>query len=770
MDGVDEGGGVEPNRRGGLSRTLRASWAWAPAVLALLAAGTIAGAWAALPRAGEARSVDVPLSRLNLQPWRDGQLYGVLAARDLPPYRLTWEGRPPRAQVVERASGRVVAPAVLRWSSLEANRDAVLWSRPDAYRLRVAACQVVLEEEAVEPGLVLRFEVPDSRRKAARRALLGVALLLLAGTVWAARRIVRTPADRRLATLWSLGVAALAVGLAAVAFLLHFPGSPWSEAETDSASIQSFAAARDRPAAFEHDALLSDPANVSWYTPLYVGTARASRALGLGYGAGFALFAFLATLSGFLGFERLFREISGSPLFGLAGALAITLLSRGYPPNEHWAFGGALPRDLFAGLLPWVVLLAARERERPARWYLPAAAAALLFYVHPVSSPALSSAVLLGLALGSSAPWRRRILGLAGATAATLAVMLPYAWRYASAYERSVSGPAPSLQGLRTIFAPLQPGAFTSRALSMFLHEPRFWVLAAALALLVAPALARRPGAGAVRMLWGALAGLLIVTFLVPALDWRLAERLGRLPFQIDLPRNLRYLEVILVAALGLVVSRPGRPRAEPVVLDLRLDLRGGLRQGRRRSWLAGRAQAAPAALAGVAVLALLYGGSMARSTVAAASRSKASWDALHGELDDVPAARLEMVWAVEAFRRPEQRVLVPFDLDFLRQLSIPLAPTWKDPGTLSYSNPAAMRSALEARRRVDELRRPPVTRRAVREMSARADAQLVALERWRAAPGLQRACKTRFRNDRYVLWDETACTILPASAPRDLR
>ena len=146
-----------------------------------------------------------------------------------------------------------------------------------------------------------------------------------------------------------------------------------------------------------------------------------------------------------------------------------------------------------------------------------------------------------------------RGLLLLGATAA-LAVMFPYVLIYAGKYSGTVVTD-PNLTKLafdvaRERFAPgyLEPLVFYRDLAIYIATTPRYWLGFAALY-----ALCRyRRTALTTRVSVGMSVGFAIVTCLIPTLDVIVSSRLGRLPFQIDLIRNLRYLDVWL---LGMVVS-----------------------------------------------------------------------------------------------------------------------------------------------------------------------------------------------------------------------
>ncbi len=246
------------------------------------------------------------------------------------------------------------------------------------------------------------------------------------------------------------------------------------------------------------------------------------------------------------------------------------------------------------------------------------------------------------------------------------------------------------------------------------------------------------------RLFVAMLAGWGVVTFALPALDWALAERLGRQPFQFNLVRNLRYLDVWLLAILALLVRasrRKGRQR-----------LRTGVQITAGRTALAVRARPEAAALAAAALALLCYAPSALRTASSLAAQIGASRATLLGRWRAVPSARLEALQAVQAFRRERETVLTPQDLEFFRQLRIPLVYTWKDPETLSYAAGAELALATRVVRRERALLEPPVDLADALALSTETGAGLLVVERWRTTLPLRESPFRLFQNDRYVV------------------
>jgi hypothetical protein len=687
--------------------------------------------------------VEVGIDAAALEPWRGGY-YGVVD-RGLPAYELSWDGTPPRAEIIDRRTHEILASSVLARSTLEANRNAVLWLPADAEQLTAERCEFVLDERLVAArgsALSLRLEVPTYEQTSRRWTLLGVVLAVGAAVLLAAASLVAASSAQRAASLLRSCRTGVFLALASTCLLIHFPNVPWLNAETDAASINSFAAALDHPDAFTRDGLLDEQEDFDWYIPAFVSLVRATRVLGLPYHAAYAWLGFLGVWLSLVGYERLFSRISGSAIYGSVAALAIGLLGASYPPNEHWSFAAVLPRSIFAALLPWVLLLGfrwlgPRPAASPRYWWIAAGAAAGLFYIHPVSSPALSAALLVAFLTCPRVSWSARLAGVAAASLVTALIMLPYATRYEGARRGGADG-SESLQVLRSIVAPFEPHRFYAAALDLILQTPRYWLLLAGIALVAATARSGR------RVFLAMLAGWALVTLLVPELDWVIATSRNRQPFQFNLVRNLRYLDVWLLATLAMLVRTHRQVPLAPLWVSARIAV--------GRSTCAARSRIPAVALIASALVVLCYSPSAARTVTAVVAQVGASRAAFLGRWRSVPSSRLELLRAVEAFRRPDEAVLVPRDLDFFRQLLIPLAYTWKDPETLSYAAGVEMVEADRVVRRVAELLEPPVDGPRVAAAATESGAGLVVIERWRTTLALRESPDRLFLNDRYVL------------------
>jgi len=677
------------------------------------------------------QEIDVPLDSADYLT-ADGVVCGRVG-KGPPPRTLRWDGEPPRARLVDLATEQTVAPPLLSERTFSLCRRGVLWTANGDCRFTLDQATLA----ATQGRLALRAELSPSSCAFYLCVLLGLVTALGGGGLLCYARIRAASSGSN--SPWKLdGFRWLTfVALSLIAFLAFYPGVPLSGASSDAANIHAFAAGLDSPSTFQRDALLADQRNFAWYTPVYVGFVRAFGRIGFHYGTSAAPLALFCTLAGLAGYFTVFRIVSRSRPFAFAAAMGLWFLRAGYPPEENWSPELILPRTVFAALLPWVVWLTLRHLRRPRTWSIPAVASALLFYVHPVSSPALTGAVTMSLLIAGPGRFPRRIGYAALAAAAALAAMTPYALIYAGKYAGTVA-PDPALMAraveiTRQRLAPgfLDFGLFLQQVLGMLATRPRYWPALLAVIWLVSRSRHRR----SVRVLVGMALGYFVVTFAIPAADLMTAASLGRLPFQVDLVRNIRYIDVFALAVLGLTLReiRAGRlPREWPRALR-----RGMYALGRRTSLRPGLATA-------LTLLLLFYGASAAKSWRGLAGRCATNLAVLSGEPPADVADDLELVRALQSLRRPDEVVAGPLHL---RQANIPLTYLYKDLGAFAYANPAELvkcKTLLEASKPF--LAWPLSTERAV-HLSETLGAELLVFDRERVAPSLARSDAVVFEN-----------------------
>lgn len=683
-------------------------------------------------------TVDIPLSQAELTRQADsvcGQYRG-----GLPKYRLRWDGEPPRAWLAERHTGEAIAPPLMLESSLSLNARGVLW-------LNDTDCRFAIDRatyEVLGDDIVLRVEKYGSRGTFYVWSLAALVLGLVALICVQNARIYSVRPQLQTTVRWGEARSMVFVLISLASVMVFFPGHPVAHMSGDPANIHSFAAALSDPQAFAGDAVMSDPANFKWYTPLYVKVVQAFGAMGFHYSTSRAFLVLISSLAGLFGYFYLFRLISRSTAFAFVATLGLWFLKAHYPPNENWGPMLVLPRTVYGAFLPWVALLALRLMSKPQWWWLPAAASGLLFYVHPVSSPALTGAILMGFVCGGPHKWWQRLgWGTLGGIAA-LAIMFPYVMIYAGKYSGTVvTDPnltSQAFQIARERFAPgyLEPGIFYRDLALYVLLTPRYWLGIAALY-----ALCRyRRGMLATRVSVGMSLGFAIVTCVIPTLDVMVSSRMGRLPFQIDLIRNLRYLDVWLLGMVAAAVREINRPDwGRRWMLQFRISMADFL-HARDISW-----RLVPSAA--VAWVLIFFVPAFTRSMYRLVEFSYDNITILvgrpHGEL----AEEIEAYRAVRTMRRTNEVVGGSFHL---RQMHIPVAYNNKDLGVLAYSSPAGLVNAKNVLRQSAERLEWPLDQAVAVDQAAILGAEILLLPRESIAPSLARSDRVLFQNASQVL------------------
>lgn len=683
-------------------------------------------------------TIDVPLSQAE-QTQQADTICGQFRA-GLPKFRLRWDGEPPRAWLVDRETGQAIAPPLMLEESLSLNARGVWWAGEGDCRFAVdRATYAVLGD-----NLVLRAEKFGSRSTFYTWSLAAVICALAAFVCLQQARIQSTPRALQAAVRWDEARSMTFVLLSLASVLAFFPGHPVPHMSGDPANIHSFAAGLSDPATFVGDAVLSDERNFKWYTPLYVKVVQAFGEMGFHYATSRAFLVLISSLAGLFGYYYLFRLISRSALFAFVATLGLWFLKAHYPPNENWGPMLVLPRTVYGSFLPWVALLALRLISRPQWWWLPAAISGVLFYVHPVSSPALTGAILMGLVCGGPGKWWQRLAwGTLGGIAA-LAIMFPYVMIYAGKYSGTVVADASLTQQAfeiaRERFAPgyLEPLVFYRDLLLYLAVTPRYWLGFAALY-----ALCRyRRGTLATRVSVGMSLGFVIVTCLIPTLDVIVSSRMGRLPFQIDLIRNLRYLDVWLLGIVSAFLREANRPGwCRDWTLRFRIAVTRFL-DAREISW-----RLAPAAA--VTWVLIFFVPSFVISVYRLGEFTWDNMTILAGRPKGELAEQIEAFRAVRTMRQSDEVVGGTF---FLRQMHIPVAYNNKDLGVLAYSSPAGLVTAKNVLRQSGERLDWPVDQSAAVDQAAILRADILLLPRKSMAPSLARSHRVLFQNASNVL------------------
>jgi hypothetical protein len=641
------------------------------------------------------------------------------AIRDgLPQFELHWDGQPPSAVLVDVSTGAALAAPAFSDATFAQNRNAVRFANGNA--------TFVLARDRWSPDLRLSLRVEAVRARtwflvwgtvASVAAMLFLVLLAAA----AARRIAQRDADAaRLHFAGSLVFIAIAAGT----FTSLYPGAPVRVDEwTDEAAINSFAAARDNPSRFALDKLLSTPSNYAWYTPAYVHTVRAFKRLGFHYQTSLAFLGGAGALIFLFGLRRLFVQASGRADVALAAALALALVfdERVPPAGEMWSIVWIVPRTVFSAFVPWVMLLALACVRSPRRWWIPCVAATLLINIHPLSVPALVGAVLAAMFVANDEPITLRVSGAALAAVGVAVTMLPYALVFFSHY-----GAAPAIDAETTERAlALIRASFTHVRETLVLRElmaHRIETLRILLDVAAVVLLLRARANRCVRFYAGCVAGFMLVTLVLPAVDAAAAGLLNRRPLEYELIRSIRYLDFLIVAGICVAVG----------------SWRGTARQA--------RVAAAVVCLCVVAG----FGPAWLKTARVIAGRSRYAWRmVVMGRPDSESAAAQEVIRAVMALRSSDERVSGPIGL---RQFGVPIAWTERDIAAQSYSVSEGLVEAGAVVPRAMALFARPLTDESVDQLSSILDAQLFLVRRRQLSPSLEASPRVLFRNAVYAI------------------
>jgi hypothetical protein len=666
----------------------------AAALAAAVFAFTSIGALGALT-ASSVITIAIPASAIAV----DDLAVRASVTDGVPEYQLHWDGQPPSAVLIDTEHDVVVAATAFSDESFDHNRSAVRFVPGEA--------RIKLDARRWTPGTPLALRVEAVRARTWFH-LFAVATVLCAAVIVLLMRVRASDAAILL--------------VAAAVFAAFYPGSPIRISDSsDEANINSFAAALDHPEWFTHDRLLSDPSNFSWYIPAYIAIVRAVGALGFHYQTAYAFLAAAIAALLLFGLRRLFTEVSGSARFGVAAAFALALMhDQQIPAGEEWMLVSALPRALFTALLPWVLVLAIRVKAAPRRWWLATLAAGALAHLYPLSAPVLIGALLVAFVVASDKPLPARAGGAAIAASAAIVALLPYILIYTERYA-SATGSDPAVaaraRDLALLgYAHLQPSAVVRQLFEHRVTSLRIFVDVFVLALVVRQGFDRQ-----VRFLVGLAIGFVLVAFALPIIDLAIAQQTGRRPYQIEMVRAVRYLDLFVIGALAVAVR----------------GWRGDTRGGRRR--------AAVGALLGILALAPGW----LTTTRAVLGRARLDWRLLQNAPDAPTAAAQEAVRAVQALRQPGERVAGPVGL---RQFGIPLAWTWKDVLLLAYANGPAVLESARATERTGALLAGRITSESLGTIARELDAQLVFVRREQLDDAVARSDQVVFVNAVYAL------------------
>jgi len=332
----------------------------------------------------------------------------------------------------------------------------------------------------------------------------------------------------------------------------------------------SFAAAQDTPELFTRDPFLSNEKNINSYNMIVVPLIKGLKNVFGNYGTACAfLLPFL-----------LFIHLSGYYVLGVsifknpwAGLLVSLLLST--PTLTSYDYWGlildALPRFLYQGLIPFLLALSIWHGQNLRWWPLILGGVGLLNYIHPLSTPSWTIAVML--ALWFSAPkvgfWEKaRMMGLA--IIVLLLILSPFIFNYVQStiVETSdVIGYEQTLAILQERFATMDNpnpvsalAAFFSGRRGMDFDPIWYFVWLLGISGIVFGLIWHKDSEANLhlRQIAAWLTGILFVSGFVPMLEQIIFAYLRRIPPEFEILRTLRYLAplILLAAFYALWLAR----------------------------------------------------------------------------------------------------------------------------------------------------------------------------------------------------------------------
>lgn len=334
---------------------------------------------------------------------------------------------------------------------------------------------------------------------------------------------------------------------------------------SDAANIASFSAALDHPQFFSNDALLNDPDNFAFYNTLHIPLIRLLAKWFGNYSTPFAFLIFPVTFLHLLGYYWLGHEVLKDRWLAFVFSLAVLIPVR-LNLAEIWGlWQDVIPRFLFQSLLPFLLAAALRWGRNPKSWPWIMAVLGLLVYIHPVSLPAWGLALFFSLwFLAPAMPLKQKLNRLLLAGLLFLLVIMPFAFNYLSTTTFGTSGSMPYAELMEIIRKRFIPGfldlpiAFKEFIKIVVISDilmASLWgiTLIGGILLFLAQKRKKDPILLSLISWWAAV---FVVSVVLPAVDHALASRMQRLPYQVDLVRNLRFsIPLLLLSFTYLLVQ-----------------------------------------------------------------------------------------------------------------------------------------------------------------------------------------------------------------------
>ncbi len=322
--------------------------------------------------------------------------------------------------------------------------------------------------------------------------------------------------------------------------------SPFLGLGSDAAQIASLAAALDQPVFFEGDGLLGDPDNFRFYSTVHIPILRALTKFTGSYGDSFismqGLFVFLQLTGFYLLGLVLFKSRFWAAVFSI---ICIPRIWIGFA--TWWGYyPDPLPRQMFSALIGFILAAAVYWRKEPLVCFAVMVTMGLMMYVHPVRAPTMAFAIWLGFWVCKPERWSRKFhllwLGLCGLS--FLLIVEPFLVTYLSHHEHGrTENYALIHQIMQYRFNPdfTQVPQALARVPGILFQA----ILPAAGAWCVIVLTRRQRPKTYIVGLW--LIGIISVSVIIPLVERAVEGIFGIAPIEVDLVRGVRFVIPILL-------------------------------------------------------------------------------------------------------------------------------------------------------------------------------------------------------------------------------
>jgi hypothetical protein len=345
----------------------------------------------------------------------------------------------------------------------------------------------------------------------------------------------------------------------------------------DAANIASFAAGRAFPQLFSNDAILGNLGNIGLYVTLHLPiTIMLQKLLG-NFGLAYSLLLFPHVFLQYFSYYLLGRVLYNNRYWALLFTLVLSS-PLFLPGGEVWGIvGDGMPRFTYQVLLPFLlILLLSAWRESPQRWPWVMAAAGLLAFVHPVSTPTWGFALWLGFwpIMPALYDLRRKLLEMLKLGLILALALLPYVSIYLTYKKGGSAGSDYDLvYSILTHYFPENLLNIPSALETYFTITSQNGLLWFGLAGLALTFLLFRSERSRLEQMLTWAAGIIVITILIPFVEQNIERTLRIIPLQTELMRGIRYLLPFLfifwfypLAQLTARASRPWLARAALIV------------------------------------------------------------------------------------------------------------------------------------------------------------------------------------------------------------